>query len=106
MSELISGENTTVYDQETENGCVSISGMGYYVPLDNFVNLEVENNSLKEKLVKEMSRNAFVEVTGKSIAEIRADAINEMLDNLDAQYKAILTVDSIKKYADKLIEEQ
>jgi len=102
MSELMSGKNTTVYDQKTENGCVS----GYYVPLDNFVDLEVENSRLKKKLVKEMSRNAFVEVTGKSLAEIRSDAINEMIDNLDAQYKAILTVDSIKKYSDKLIKEQ
>lgn len=97
------GRVKTVFEQNKENGCISVSGMGYFVPLDRFINLETENRSLKEKLRKEMSRNAFVEVTGKGLPEIRADAINEMIFELTKDSPQI-TLSDIENYTRNLLE--
>jgi len=64
------------------------------------------NIRLTEMLRAEKSRNAFVEVTGKSLAEIRADAVNEMVFELTkSNFEAkCLNVSDIQQYADKLVE--
>ena len=51
----------------------------------------------------EMSRNAFVEVTGKGLPEIRADAINEMIFELTKDSPQI-TLSDIENYTRNLLE--
>jgi hypothetical protein len=103
---MSNGKQVTVFDDNKENGLITVSGMGYYVPLPNFIDLQEQNRTLKESLRKEKSRNAFVEVTGKSLAEMRSDALNEMVFELtksNFETKS-LNVSDIQQYADKLLE--
>lgn len=67
--------------------------------------LQSKINELKTLLKKEMSRNAFVEVTGKSLADIRSDAINEMGFDLTKNSTELSKAD-IEKYADNLVADQ
>jgi hypothetical protein len=102
------GKQVTVFDDNKDNGCIAISGMGYYIPLPNHIEIEAKNRSLSESLRKEKSRNAFIEVTGKSLAEIRSDAINEMVLELTKHDLDLtkLNVEDIYKYTNKLVTEQ
>lgn len=102
------GKQVTVFDDNKDNGCITISGMGYYIPLPNYIELEDQNRSLSVSLRKEKSRNAFVEVTGKSLDEIRSDAINEMVLELTKHDLDLtnLKVKDIYKFANKLVSDQ
>jgi len=93
----MSGKPVTVFDDNKDNGCIAISGMGYYVPLDNFVTLELTNanlekelESLKKMYVAEKSKNAFIECTGKSLKGIWSDGIVNAVEKLcpDFNYQA------------------
>ncbi|WP_390241002.1 hypothetical protein [Vibrio sp. R78045] len=60
--------------------------------------------ALKESriaLVKERSKNAYIRVTGKSIADIQFDGIQDMLSELGRESGSI-QVELIEQYADKL----
>jgi hypothetical protein len=56
---------------------------------------------LRQQLAKEKSKNAFIETTGKGIADIGQDAIYEMLFKLKSDSSVIETC-SIQKYAEEL----
>jgi len=64
---------------------------------------------LNSKLKKEMSRNAYVACTGKSIKDIGFDAINEMVFQIGIDAtganKEYVKVSAVEKYADTLINE-
>jgi DNA-binding XRE family transcriptional regulator len=70
----------------------------------------VQITELKSKLKKEMSRNAYIACTGKSIKDIGFDAINEMLFQIatDKKGKSLKSIDvsDIEKYTDELIKNE
>ena len=60
-----------------------------------------ELERLRKKLANEMSKNAYLTVTGKSLNEVRADGIFDMLFALQDNGQEI-TVETIEKYASNL----
>jgi len=60
-------------------------------------NLEEEIERLNTLLKKEMAKNAYISVTGKSLTDIQVDGINEMVFKL-SDGKSNITLDDIQHY--------
>jgi hypothetical protein len=115
ISEMLDSMPSLGFDSDRERN----NWIGDYIHNLNESNNELKNDSskllskiddLNIKLKKEMSRNAYISCTGKSIKDIAFDAINEMIFQIGTDAtgsnKKSLNVSAIEKYADSLIKEE